>query len=182
VQYLHEQLTSMTQVRAPFDGIVMEVTTYPIARVTQGSPLFILSPVGVPNRDLVASVFVSALQGKHIEVGDEVEIELSTVRPEEHGYMRGKVSSVAILPATSQAVRSILKIGGLSAYVQKQFRVAPLYVEIEPERKFRSRTGYSWTAREPLNQVMPGSVVKVYIRVDENRPIDYLIPIFERIL
>lgn len=182
VTYLRDRLNALSHIRAPSDAIVMEVVAYPIASVNKGASLLILSPVGVATRDLVGSIFISALDGKHVKVGDRVELKIETARPEQHGYMIGRVRYVSILPATTQAVHSVLKIGDLATYIHKRFSVSPLYIEVEPVRERNTLSGYKWTGNAPKHQTLPGTLTTVQVIVDENRPIDYLFPIFERIL
>ena len=47
-----------------------------------------------------AIVFVPAGEGKKIDGNDQVEVSPTTVKREEHGFIRGRVVAVSELPAT----------------------------------------------------------------------------------
>ena len=54
-------------------------------------------------------VFVPAGEGKKINPNDLVEVSPTTVKREEHGYIRGHVVAVSELPATKLAMESALQ-------------------------------------------------------------------------
>ena len=62
-----------------------------------------------PTSPYDAIVFVSAGEGKRIEAGDPAEVVPSTVKREEHGFIRGRVVDIAELPATKLAMEAALE-------------------------------------------------------------------------
>jgi multidrug resistance efflux pump len=179
---LNVQSVSQLEIRAPYAGMIMNISAYPISRVQEGEALFLLFPLGIAKRDLVGVAFVAAADGKKIREGMKTEFEVSSVGAEQYGKMLGKVSKVSQLPVGKEEIIALVKNSQLATAIQKEFPIAPFYVNLLPDLKKNSVTGYQWTLKEPTRQIDPGTVFKAKITVKRQRPIDYVIPIFQRIL
>ena len=176
------QSVSQLEIRAPHAGIIMDISVYPISHIQAGKTLFLLAPLGIPKRDLVGLAFVSVQDGKKIHKDMKAEIEVSSARLEQSGRILGKVSSVSVLPLDKEEIVSLVKNTQIADAIQNQFKAAPFFVRLQPDLEKNSATGYRWTLQEPAEQIDPGTVFKAKITIIERRPIDYVIPIFERML
>ncbi len=179
LQILSDRYALETAVKAPVDGIVMEILISPIAEVKVGTPIVVLSPMGNDKKDLVAHIFIDGSVGKQISAGMVAQISPITVSPQSHGYMLGNVSFVALLPTAKAAILSLLKIGNIADYVEKNVK-NPLYVMIDPKIDPNSITGYKWTSKGPRHAIQPGIFTSVDIIIEHRRPIEYLFPFLQR--
>jgi len=165
------------EIKAPYDGIVLEISMYPVANVKAGDLVMLLSPMGINKRDLQGVAFVSAIEGKKIKKGMKAAMEVSTVQVESHGRMLGEVSEVAILPASWQEVLSIVKVNQVAKLIEKKIPVVPLYVSILPETtNLSTMNGYKWTLKEPEHEIELGTFFNVHITISEVKPITYVLP------
>ncbi len=81
-----------------------------------------------------AIVFVSAGEGKKIEVDHPVEVVPATVKREEHGFIRGQVVAIAELPATKLAMEAALEHPELvEAFLKRYAPGVVLRVQIKLE-------------------------------------------------
>ncbi len=108
-------MVRMSKVVSRFSGVVAQVFCARDELVKEGGPVVLLhSPksehglddAGVPYDSIV---FVPAGDGKKIDTGDVVEVSPTTVKREEHGFIRGEVVAVSELPATKLAMESALQ-------------------------------------------------------------------------
>lgn len=169
-----------TIVRADTDGIVIEIEAIPIEPVVSGQPLVLLSPLGSVRDDLMASGFVSAKEGSSIRVGMPVEIGIESAQVERNGRLLGRVAYVSPYPFSTEAIASTLKIRSLAQRVERAVGLAPYYVVIEPEKDAQGQM--RWSGIAPNTPIALGTWFVARVTVDQNRPIDYLLPWFERIL
>lgn len=119
VTALEERLDWMGAVRSPFDGRVVEAKANVGQVVQPGTP--ILTVERTPNRTLAGTVdataplvptvvaYVRAVDGKKLAPGMPVEVSPSTTRREEHGFLRGRVTDVGEIPASSDGMMRTLQ-------------------------------------------------------------------------
>jgi HlyD family secretion protein len=109
------KLERTSRVVSPARGQVAQVLATTGGLVQEGAPVVLLhaprSGRGAddPGPAYDAIVFVSAGDGKKIEAGHPVEVVPSTVKREEHGFIRGRVVAIAELPATKLAMEAALE-------------------------------------------------------------------------
>lgn len=95
VAQLERALTSGAEVRSAYTGRIVELSTEQGEIVERGESLFTLDLTGRTVAGLEALLYVPAKDGKRIEPGMVVQIAPATVRPEEYGYLLGKVTYVS---------------------------------------------------------------------------------------
>ncbi len=179
---LNSQSVPQLEIRAPEAGIVMSIAAYPISRIKEGDTIFLLFPLGIAKRDLVGLAFVSAQDGKKIKKDMKTEIEVSSARVELYGKMLGKVSKVSELPVSKEEILSFVKNSQFANAIQNRFKITPFFVRLKPDLEKNSATGYRWTLKQPAQQIDSGTIFEAKITIIERRPIDYVIPLFERML
>lgn len=119
VTALEERLDWMGAIRSPFDGRVVEAKAN-VGQVVQPGTA-ILTVERTPNRTLAGTVdakaplvptvvaYVRAADGKKLSPGMPVEISPATTRREEHGFLRGRVTEVGEMPASSDGMMRTLQ-------------------------------------------------------------------------
>jgi HlyD family secretion protein len=124
---------------------------------------------------MVALLYVPAGQGKRIRPGMAAEISPSTAERAQYGYIRGRVISVAPLPATAAGMRRVLR----NDQLVEQLRVggAPIEVRVALVRDPTTRTGFAWSASKgPAGEVSVGTLAEGRVVVDHIPVIAWLMP------
>lgn len=172
---LEAQLSGLT-LKSPYTGRVLEVTTNVGDLVQPGTRLVTLED---PAQPLKAVLFVPAAEGKKIQPGMPANISPSTVRPEEYGYIVGKVEELSEFPLTPEALKRILRNEQLAQELAG--RATPIRVTVELAPQPDAPSGFRWTSgKGPPVKVFPGTLCQGSVVVETKRPIAYIIPLVKR--
>lgn len=149
VEALREQLHRMDVVLAPFSGRVI-ATKANVGQIVQpGTPILTLERQGQADPTVpVVVVYVTAADGKKIRVGMDAEVTPSTTRREEEGYMRGKVTRVADVPASSASMSRVLQNDRLVETFMSGLRT-PFEIEVALETLPEDPTQPRWSSDRP---------------------------------
>ena len=189
VELLTKRVSGGETVVSPYDGTVGETKHNIGELVRQGAALLSLLPddASPASADaatapaLVAVLYVPASDGKKIAPGMTAEIEPSTVRREEYGFIFGRVRSVAALPSTQEGMMRILANAELVAALSASG--APFEVEVELTHDPRTLSGFRWSSgRGPVTAVGPGTLAKGQVWVHRQRLIEFAIPQLHRLI
>ena len=103
----------------------------------------------------------------------------STVKPQEYGYMKAKVTYVSAFPVTQQGMMTSMKNNQL---VQSLLQMgAPFEVYVEFEKNPKAYSGYAWTsAAGPEITINAGTSCSGKITVQQQPPIAMVIPAFKK--
>jgi HlyD family secretion protein len=158
-------------------GRVVEIMAAQGDYVQQGTRLLNLEPL---DARLEALVYVPFDEGKKIRAAMEVEIALSTVRPEEFGYLLGRVRSASAFPVTEQGMVRVLGVPELARQFTQSGQPYEITVELmeDPE----SPSGYAWSSRGPDVRVESGTACTARIVVERRRPVSLVLPILKKTL
>ncbi|GBC80295.1 hypothetical protein HRbin09_01530 [bacterium HR09] len=172
---LEAQLAQLV-VKSPYNGRVLEVTTNVGDLVQPGTRLVTLED---PSQPLKAVLFVPAAEGKKIAPGMPANVSPSTVRPEEYGYIVGKVEELSEFPLTPEALKRILRNEQLAQELAG--RATPIRVTVELVPQPDAPSGFRWTSgKGPPLKVFPGTLCQGSVVVETKRPIAYIIPLVKR--
>jgi HlyD family secretion protein len=178
VAALEERIREAAGVVSPVSGRVVEVMAGDGQVVVAGEPLLLLEPVGGP---LEALVYLPAADGKRAQEGMVVRIAPSTIRPEEFGYMVGRVRSVSPFPATSRGMQRVLQNEGLVTTLSADGM--PFEVFVELERDETTASGYRWTSVSgPPAELVSGTLVSALVIERTQRPIELVFPFLRGLL
>ena len=162
---------------SPHAGRVLEVMLNEGNVVEQGTPVLTLEPLRAP---LEAIVYVSPADGKRARRGMGVQIAPATVKPEEFGYMLGKVRSVSAFPRTRQGMYRIL---GAKELVQQFSASGPPYeVLVQLTADLGSPSGFRWSSRGPAITIESGTLCEAKIIIKTQPPIRLVIPSVKKAL
>ncbi len=174
VKTLESELERVSEVRSPYSGRVVEVKVNPGEIVERGEPLLSLLP-GHGNETAVAVLYVPPKDGKKIEPGMPVELEPTSVRREEYGFLLGRVAWVAEVPSTTEGMMRVLQNAQLVEQLSHQS--APFEVRVELERDPSTASGYRWSSSGgPAMEIRVGTLLAGDVVVRRERPLALLVP------
>jgi HlyD family secretion protein len=179
VEQLERALTSGAEVRSPYTGRIVEAEAEQGAIVNRGEALFTLDLTGRTVAALEALVYVPTKDGKRIAPGMMVQIAPATVRPEEYGYLLGKVTYVSDLPASARGMLRVLKNESLVNTLTGGTPPHEVHVDLIPDPA--GQTGFKWTtAMGPPMKIQSGTLCEAAIVVASRRPIEMVVPFFRK--
>ena len=167
-------------VAAPFSGKVTEVHFQNGELVGEGAELLLAEPYDtVEESGLRLDLYIASGDAKKIRNGMDVYVAPATVKPEQYGYLIGKVSYVSEYPKTLKAIASELKNDQLA---QKFSQSSPPYkVKVKLLRDSTSYSGYRWTSgKGPETKITSGLLCGGKIIVEEQRPMELVIPMLKK--
>jgi len=121
-------------------GRVLEVQVGRGNVIAPGSTVLSVEQEGRP---LVAILYLSAIDGRQVQAGMDVQIAPASVRSERYGLLRGRVAAVGEFPTTLQAMRRTLGNEDLARSLSAGG--APIQVEVELLHDDRTASGFQWT-------------------------------------
>jgi HlyD family secretion protein len=132
-----------------------------------------------PPIPLIATLYVPSTEGKRVRPGQMVEIMPSTAKREEFGFIFGRVTSVAEVPATQEGMQRTLKNRQVVQALTQSG--APFEVRAELEINPDTPTGFRWSSsRGPETTLSGGSPAKGEIVVRSQTLMQIAIPAFRR--
>jgi len=167
----------VTYLSSPHAGRVVEVMMDEGDFLQQGARILNIEP---SNTTLEVVLYAPFADGKKVRTTMDVEIALSTVRPEEYGYLLGRVKSVSAFPMTEQGMVRVL--GGSDVARQFSLGGQPYEITVELLTDPESPNGYRWSSRGPDVRVESGTACNGRIVVERQRPINLVIPFLKRSL
>lgn len=178
---LHREYERDRTAHATTAGRVVEIGVNPGDMVSPGSGIMRLLPADHSvEGGLTAVVFVPATEGKKVKPGMDAGVVPSTVKAQKDGFILGRVSKVAELPATREGLMRRLKN---AAEVEQLMRGgAPFEVEVALRRSDDTRSGYAWSSgRGPDITVTAGTVCQAHLVIDRTRIISLILPAFDHV-
>lgn len=110
-----------------------------------------------PGRDLLAVFRLPAAQAQGIHAGAEADVLPEGLEPEDHGFLRGRVAQMVLLPAG--------QVGGPARRErQEDGRPSPgaaLRIEVSLEPDPRAPSGYRWAASRGPDVALTGGTAVV---------------------
>ncbi len=175
---LENELEATSNIVSPFSGRVVEVAVEAGDQVRAGSRLVTLESAEKP---IKAIIYIPAAEGKKVRPGMEVYVSPTTVRPEEYGFMLGRVATVSDYPVTPEGLRRVLRNEKLIQELTG--KTAPIEVAVELLLDPTTPSGFAWSSSKgPPMKVFSGTICTGNVTVEKKRPISYVLPIFRRTL
>jgi HlyD family secretion protein len=168
-----------TSIVSPADGRVVEIMAAPGSLVGQGTPVLNIER-GNAASGIEAVIYIAAADGKKVQGEMIAEVAPTTVKREEYGFMRGKVSYVSDYPATQQSMMLLLQNDNL---VRELAGDSPPFEVRAQFAKAANFSGYEWSSASgaPV-KVHSGTLCNGEIVVQRQRPISLVIPIIKKTL
>lgn len=163
-------------VRAPYSGEVLEVDVN-IGDFAQ--PGRVLARLQSLDGDYEAIVFVPAGEGKKVKKGMTIRVSPSTVRPEEFGYIQGKVKSVSLYPISKEDMMTELGNEIMVDRLLQSGEVIALIATLEMDPATPS--GFRWSSsRGPNTMIEGGTLCQASVVLERQRPVTLLIPFLKK--
>ena len=180
LQQLQEQYDNKTFIKSPYDGEIVEVLTDIGIMVGAGTPLFKLKNVNIKqDKKLKGVLYISSQDGKKIVKDMEALISPSTVKPQDHGFIKAKVTYISEFPITQKGMLRTVKNEQLVQSLLSMGTLFEVYVEFEEDKNTTS--GYKWTSSKgPDIQVNEGTSCFGKITIENERPISLVVPAFKK--
>ncbi|MCG8455687.1 MAG: HlyD family efflux transporter periplasmic adaptor subunit [Holophagales bacterium] len=156
-------------ISAKTPGQVAAVLAFKGNMIQAGGRILNLEAAGEPFRLVL---YVELAEGKKVKPEMPVRIAPTTIKPEEYGYIQGKVNSVSAQPVTPEQVRSTLNNDKL---VEQFTEGTPFEVIVDPDPD--GDQVFEWTT--PKGQALDidsNTPCSARITVDEKAPIDLVVP------
>jgi HlyD family secretion protein len=177
---LHEienQLEIAESVVSPYGGEVLEVKVSAGATVAMGDPILSIQP-DVP--DLQALLYLPAAQAKDVHPGMEVKLSPSNVKPEEFGFVKGRVIYISDFPDTPAELMRNFENEVLVKALTNNGPVTELHVEMLKDPKTPS--GYQWSSSKgPSLKLSGGTLCTAEVITRWQKPITLVLPSLRRV-
>ena len=169
-----------TSLASPFDGRVVEIKAGVGTLVAQGSSVINVELSDGNNEHLQAVVYIDAAAGKRVAPEMEAQIVPTTIKREEHGFLRAVVDHVAEYPSTEQSMMLLLQNENLVKNLAGTTPPIAIRVRLLRADNF---TGYQWSsaAGAPV-KIASGTLCHAEIVVRTQRPLSLVIPILRKSL
>jgi HlyD family secretion protein len=172
---LHEienQLQIAGNVVSPYGGEVLEVKVSPGATVAMGDPILSMQP---DVQDLQVLIFLPAAQAKDVHSGMDAKISPSSVKPEEFGFIRGRVVYVSDFPDTPAELMRNFQNEVLVRALTNDGPVTELRIEMQ--RNPKTPSGYEWSsAKGPSLMLSGGTLCTAEVITRWQKPITLVFP------
>jgi HlyD family secretion protein len=177
---LNEAKKHAASVTSPYPGRVIEIKAGNGMLVGQGSPVVTVELSDGRKGNIEAVIYVPVGDGRKVTPKMETQIVPSTVKREEHGFLRAAVSYVSDYPATPQSMMLRLQNEGLVRDLAGDTPPTEIRARLVPADNL---SGYQWSSlKGPAVTLASGTVCKAEIIVERQRPISLVIPIFKKSL
>ncbi len=171
---LQNDFSTAANVLCPYPGRIVEVKVNRGSAVAEGTPIV---SVQSAVEALEGLVYLSALAAKDIKPGMEAQISPGTVRREEYGFMKGKVTFVADYPATPTAIMRVLGNESLSQSITAGGPVTEVRLDLQ---RAATPSEFQWSSgKGPKLEVTPGTLCTVQIVTHQERPITLVLPVLK---
>lgn len=161
---------------SPTEGKILELRISQGDTVQPGTPVAWMEAASGEETPYVVSGYFPIEQGKRISVGNEVQIELSTVDFEEYGYLLGKVKEVSGFAVSKDSIEKAIHNKELVNYLTSGAEaVVQVLIEIQRDP---NTSEYKWSSGEaPTEKITTGTVGKLHAIIHRIRPIYYVLPL-----
>jgi HlyD family secretion protein len=173
---LRQQFSTSADVVSPYAGQVLELKVYRGSPVTDGSPVISIQP---DVDALEVLVYLSSSRAKDVKPGMDAEVSPGTVRREEYGFLKGKVTFVADYPATPASMMRNLENESLTQSLGAG-PVTELRIALE---RADTPSGYLWSSQQgPPLGLSSGTLCTAMIVTRTQKPITLVFPAVQRML
>jgi hypothetical protein len=173
---LKQKLGDNEKVVSSVEGRVVEVRARVGDRVTVGTPVVALEPIG-GHQKLEALLYFDSREGKLLKPGMTIELDPSVVRRERHGVLLGKVRQVEDFPSTRLGMLGALRNEQLVDSFIQEAGGAPIAVRAELSLDATTPSGYRWSSgKGPDVTLTSGTRCSGAVITRAQRPISLVFP------
>ena len=167
-------------VTSPYQGRVTEIKAGNGMLVGQGSPVITVELADTGASTVEAILYVPVGEGRKVRPKMGAQIVPSTVKREEHGFIRAEVTYVSDYPATPQSMNMLLQNEALVRDLAGNTPPTEIRATL---KRADTASGYQWSsAKGPQVKLASGTVCSAEITIDRQRPLSLVIPILKQTL
>jgi multidrug efflux pump subunit AcrA (membrane-fusion protein) len=164
-----------TVVRSVAAGRVTGLAATIGAIITTGTNVAAVEKVADADNPLYATVYVPAENAATIPSNAAVDLTVQSAPTQQYGVLRGHVKSVDRAAQSEQQIAAFLGDSQLGEQFTKKGR--PVAVLVRLDRSSGTKSGYKWSSAEgPPFRLSSMTAASGSIRLDDQRPIDWLLP------
>jgi len=173
-----DSLETNVEVVSPYSGRVVEAGVNVGSIVASGSPIATLERAEGEVAYLEAILYFSPDQGQRIKEGMVVQVSPDTAKQERYGSMLALATKVTAYPSSQAEMARVLQNPELVRQLGSGVKIAVRCVLV-PDHATAS--GYKWSSsRGPDFTIEPGAMCRASVIVERQRPINLVIPLFNR--
>jgi len=167
-----------SRVTTPFSGRVIEIKSANGMPVGVGGAIVAIERASDQPDALQAVIFVDAADGKRIRSGMPAEIVPSTVKRQEFGFLRGRITQVSEFPASLLGMRLMVQ----NDAIVKELTQGKTPMQLDASLNADATTGgYVWSAAaHKPPPVRSGTLCDADVIIAEKRPLDEFAPAMRR--
>jgi pyruvate/2-oxoglutarate dehydrogenase complex dihydrolipoamide acyltransferase (E2) component len=166
-------LEQQIEITSPASGRILSIRVSGGTTVDTNSPVVTLEALDQPQQTLDAVTYLTLEQVQQVETGMTVRVIPISAQAQTNGYLEGRVTSVAQIPA---AFEEILLVYPDPQLVEALLNQGPL-VEVRIQLLSDENGGFLWsTSQENPFTPVTGSPAQITIVTSEERPINQIIP------
>ena len=171
------QLLRTSEIISQHEGTVLEISVKPGQELEPGIGIATISAQQSTDK-LVNVSFLPVSEGKKIKPGMDLQITPSTVKREEYGGIKAKVIKTSEYPVSKQGAVSLIGNPDILPSVIAEGAHIAVFTQLEKDNSTNS--GYKWSSSKgPQLKITPGTTTTVRIKIEEKKPIEFVLPIFK---
>ncbi len=175
---LLELTQKLNQVYSTDSGYVTELLVAAGSHVNAGTPLMHLEYYSTDASQHLVYAYIPIEKGKRVREGTSVEIEPSTVNPQEYGAILGTVVGISSFAVSKENIASLLQNASIVDYLIQNGEAA-VQITIAPLPDPSAPSGLKWTSgKGPQMKISTGTICSIKIIADRERPLYELLSYF----
>ncbi|MEQ8187455.1 MAG: NHLP bacteriocin system secretion protein [Candidatus Eremiobacterota bacterium] len=173
IKRLEEKIKFYSEIRSHVKGIVTSIRVESDDYIERGTVVATMEDNTAP---LEAIIFISDEDAKTIQPGMDVQLSPSTVKKEDFGFIRGKISYISHYPTTRKRMATVLDNDQLTDRFMEKTS-ATFVARVSLQKNPLSKSGYQWSSKkEPDFKITSGTLCNGSIIVKQIRPISIAFP------
>jgi HlyD family secretion protein len=169
---VEKELEIAENVVSPYRCEVLEIKVSNGTTVAMGDPILSLQP---DVQDLQVLLYLPASEAKDVHPGMEARISPSSVKPEEFGFIKGRVGYVSDFPDTTAELMRNFENEVLVKALTNGGPVTELHVEMQ--KNPRTPSGYQWSSPNgPSLTLSGGTLCTAEVVTRWQKPITLVLP------
>lgn len=174
---LKQQLAENREIRAEFDGRVLELIAGVGKIVNRGARLGTIDTRD-ESHQIEAVAYFKLKDGKRLTPGMTLRLTPATVQRERFGSLITRIKSVSSFPVTPEGVANVVGNSTVAASLTKDNHQIEVIAELV--RDETSATGYKWDhSSGPSTEITAGTLAAAMANIEERPPITFIVPILK---
>jgi HlyD family secretion protein len=173
---LQAQLHVTSFIRSPYNGTICGINVSVGTQVNNGDRMF---DVQDKARPLMAVLYFPAGSGKKIQLGMKSQVSPDTVAASQYGFIVGKISDVAEIPARKDSMEAVLSNQQL---VSDLLGSGPILQVVSELQRGDTYSGFDWSSSAgPRIKVGTGTTCTAKVIVKWEMPAELVIPLLKQL-